>query len=818
MNSDELFVVTGLMLPSLEAAQAQYEANRPIGSPEFSVDVLPHLRACNVTRKWEDILREREIAELAARRALDPTLPLYGTLKFHVPEDQQHLMDECATHALESFDQYGQSIAAAQVFLTAAKLVALLHLVPVHHESNSADFLWAKLRVVYSGGGWRAWSGVAQVVAAQYPNCPWDPAEDEATWKAALVEAHSHCGWPVQLTHMRWPDVCRTVAGSDDHSPWHRVAALFHALKHIRYDAPAHTLVVLHTGTATRIELGEGVNTIEGHTLGRVLKALGGSAKSDNPLQAALTNIIGRINVQHFIQLAPLSSLTPDVLCGPWSTLRPDPNNDGFFQFGLALDGVWLARQGRVRPEYSSEQLISEYNWNIVDPLAYDMQRADFQRALPQTYEPQFPADYFISAFSNLVLNHFEADVLDAAATLFDTPIVANLLRPFVPELRNEFPLVVFLPQAATQAHSTNQGKTYAAEAYGRATVPGIEAKKIKEGDSAPDSRAAMDSIQRFGTAVLDEFYMPESKSHILCRDNIQSLCVGKPILAGMVYENSGSVRLAYSLTISAKAFSVNPDIINRSLFWFLDSLTEEARANAENLDAIVTGKLSLQMRLGAWAIIEQNDLINKLKQTPKASSPEWRFGCHRALATLLYGVRQKRLPEGEASPLTAAEAIDRALTQMRARHHEHTMEADDAGLLTMLAEGKNITLSLRAIFDGLGIADVQHIADWMLENGNDNYVGQSWAAPKQLLEGRHHIAGLTGRPLAALLPALTGKSLASSDRMVCQLLADEIRRMVPEGTAWVLPDHLGIGGWKLHRGNDRGGGMRLRLTKENPK
>jgi hypothetical protein len=810
-TTTELFAASGLMLTSMDAARAMYEENRPEDSPEFSEAVLPLLRACSRSKNWNDILRERELAALASKKALDPTMPVYGANKFVVTDDAQHIMDEACARALESYNSTGLEPGATAVFIRVAKLAALLSLVPVHHEPNSADFLWARLRVVFSGAGHAAWQPIVEAVAGQYPNCPWLPDENAETWADNLREAHSHTGWPVQLTHVRWRDACHTVATNDDASPWHRVMAMMHAVKHIRYDTASHTLVVLYQGTATRISLTPGTNTIENFILGRVMKALGSSTKSGDAINGALSAILARINVHHFLPLQSLSVLPPDILCGPWSTLTPDPANDEFFQFGMALDGVWLARDGIVRPERHSAQLISEYNWNIIDPTSYAMQRADFEHALPKTYEPQFPADYFIAAFPNLLLNHFEPNVLDAAATLFDTPVIANMLRPWIPELRHEFPLVAFLPSQATQTHSTNQGKTLAAETYGRVTVPGIEATKIKEGDSAPDSRAAMATIQRFGTAVLDEFYMPDSKSHILCRDNIQSLCVGKAILAGKVYENSGSVRLNHSLTISAKALQVAPDIINRSLFWFLDNLTEEARANSVALDAIVSGKLSLQMRLGAWAIVEKHGLADELKKAIKASSPGWRFGCHRALAIILYRVRQSMMPASEASPLCAEEAIDLALKQMRERHHQHTMDADDAGLLTMLAEGKDCTLSLRAVFDGLGIADVQHISDWMAEHGEETKAGR-WSNAKALLEGRLHIAGLTGRPLAALLPALTGKSLASSDRMVAQLMGDEIRRMIPPGTNWVLPEHLGMGGWQLQRGQDHGGMIRCRL------
>ncbi len=416
--------------------------------------------------------------------------------------------------------------------------------------------------------------------------------------------------------------------------------------------------------------------------------------------------------------------------------------------------------------------------------------------------------DLFFAAFPNIDLGQ-EID-RDAMHAVFDAPIVASLIRAETPGLAFEFPLIAFLPKFPSLDESTNSGKTLAALTYARILSPSIMSTSFgSDSSSAPDIRASADIIRRHGTAAIDEFSPPKAKNHIFSRDSLQTLCTGGSLQAGLVLENSGELSLQHSLVVSAKALDFGPDLANRSLPFYLDTLTDEHRANADMLEAIQSGQIALIARLQMLATVMKSGLTTALENTAKVSTAAGlRFGVHRAIARILYQLRTGREDDGQ---------IDAAIGIGKLRFSQHQHEADENGIFSSLDEGRHLKIRLSSFFAELATAEVEQMAAVLKLRADKTLTGMVMGSTSALIEARMTIASMAGRPYSELLPYITGSRMKCGNRQVTNALMREIKNAIGHGERYKLPGVLGIAGWVLHR-HDTGNQMLVALHRLDPK
>jgi len=690
------------------------------------------------------------------------------------------------------------------VWVRFCQLMPMSGLVYPTTNANAAPLVWAKARCFLAGAGYQAHATLAGILTQLYGICDLDPAEDETTWLKALDAAHTTCGWPAHLGRCEWRRfVHALLLTSDQEAPpaWVKALALLHVLKHTRTRPSG--LVVAHQGVSMFVA-SERASNVPGNWrsgLTALLKGLGCPTglppRMTHPLTAACRGVLTQVSVDKLLAQTPLADLPMCVLAGPWSELMPDPNhNTGFFQTGLRLAGVWLAQGGKVMPYTGSPADAVAYAWNVHDPGEHTHARDALTNMMPSTYPLSWPADALVQAFPNLELSW--ATDQDAAKVLLELPLFASQLRRTNGVMSNEYPLVAFLPDQPTFDGSTNQGKSKIAHAVVRAMAPAAPSVIAPDTGSAPDSRAVCEFITVHGTVALDEWSMPNQRSNPLNHQNLQTLCTGGAVAVGRVLENGGHLVLRHSLVASSKALDFPPDMVNRSLVWFLREFTQQELARPAVKRAVESGGLSLQLRLATLACCENHNLAAKLATAPYVAGL-LRFDGHMVLARLLYEARTGRQENGE---------IDRTLREMRSRFARHTQEADTSGVLSSLEQGSTTKVRLSNLFAGMAddllelvrvdLIGLQHTS----KNGPFNTVAQ-------LLETLRQRRGFT--TLQAMLPSVTGSRGRCTDRVVIQALGADIKAVLPAGATYQLPDTS----YQITRGPDQSGYLRLSLEKQ---
>ena len=324
---------------------------------------------------------------------------------------------------------------------------------------------------------------------------------------------------------------------------------------------------------------------------------------------------------------------------------------------------------------------------------------------------------------------------------------------------------------------------------------PGITLIRTPDTNSAPDLRAIADVIRHHGTAALDEWRQPRTETHYFAHDNFQSLVTGGEVTAGRAYENSGSIKLSHSVIISTKWCDLPDDMINRCLFWFLGSLSKQQRENAATLQAVRSGRIALLMRLGAWADIEDNDIVGLLEQEPKASGA-LRFEGIESLARVMCRLRGLDYNEYCAS-----------VGRMRRRFQQHVHMGVDAGMNKVVAT--NLTFGVADLF-AVGPERIDELAQFMKDPKRGG-----WGTTRTLLQSLLRIEGKSpDAPFSALVTVLGDEIKRKTNRQISQLVSKVLKARVRENEYRMLDDlRLAYQGWALVRGPDNSGSPQFRLT-----
>lgn len=701
-------------------------------------------------------------------------------------------------------------------FLT---LLPTLGLVGAHTE-DTAEFHWARVRCLLAGAGYPEHAAFCERLNLLYGDCPMQATETRDEWLALLGKAHGICGWPVVLGWMDYAAVagCLPLIDKDVYASaaqwataWLRVIALLHLLKHARHDARGH-VAITYRGQAVYVAYDPGTNLLSKmRRLNEVLLATLRVPSTDRrraeipPLGEAMRQVFAGLPASALLRRTPLALLPGTVLAGSWTRLVQCPENmkiDKFSCSGLRLQNCWIAMNGVVNEITGGDEEVIPYAWNMHDFSEDDVRALKhFREALPTEYKHTgFPSDILFEKFRNVEMNWSNPV---AFRSIIDGLICMGLLRADLPASRIEFPLTIIFPSEPTPDASTNQGKTTFAHCLARAITIDVPCTQASDVDSAPASRSLAAAIERYGSLCLDEYRPIKSKSHLLAHDSLQALCTGQSVNMGKVMSNESSlVYLRQGLVASCKCADFPPDIVNRSVFLWLNNMGDAQRADVETAHAIATGEVSLSVRLAAVACIERLELA---RSQPRASQV-CRFPVLFGLVCDLFRARTK------ASAEDTVAAVEQAFSEMRARYHDHFQFADDSGLLAMQEDAQAIRLRATTIFDGITGEEIHQLQQ--LIDARADASGR-WTAAA-LLKARGELAGLhpsTG--LARIAGVLTGNRYSSSDRAVSLALSRDLgKHLLRVGSRWMLPDLLGMNGWYVERVSDAvGATMRFRLV-----
>lgn len=701
-------------------------------------------------------------------------------------------------------------------YLGCARTLSLWSYIPSDHEAHHADFLWALLRCFFAGAGFPAWARLATEIRGQYPDCPFDPAETRAQWDEALVSAHRSCGCPVQVGWLPWRSVVQIWDDGGNCQDLHRGLVALHVFKHVRLTADATRMRILYRG-AVEIALSKassqafsGNQGITARTKLGMPAAPGKGEKDpmDTPLLAAWGTVAAKFSLADLPTLKPLRDLPGYYLHGEWSRLEPAPVPPGSWsQHGVRACAVKEAHGGVVRAVDQEPELLLNYEFRVAPATADTHARqAEFEAVCPATYPVVMPGAVLMSTFPHLDLS-WTTDHR-AFFALILSPLIASQLRPACPELAREFPMLAVFPMVPTAEGSTNQGKTALAETLGRAMLFDQCATRVPDSSSAPDSRTAAEPLRAKGTIILDEWVQPSGKAHVLCAENLQSLCVGRSVSVGRAMENAASVSLRHSITLSAKAVCLPPDLLSRVLPIYLGDLSEAQRADAELFRRISSGAIALDLLLAALSVIESARFQELWPGAARfATSRAYRFGWHRAIAVVMY------MCETGASAEDAQEAVDTEARNLSAQVTRHTTEAVDSGLWDDLVGSQYLTLPITALVQDLLPQDCEAIAAYCAEHGDKCASPGTAVTCATLLRGRAALMGLEGRPLRALLPHFLPGSGAFSDSQIQRAVCRDVRARIKPGEMRRLPGVTGDMGWCLERLGDSGGVPRVRIV-----
>lgn len=688
------------------------------------------------------------------------------------------------------------------------RLLPSFGIAPTAVDHKTEDFAWAKVVAVLSGAGHLHWPRLCAVMAQRYP-WPYEGDETEAEWAKLVLEATRMSKWPAQLSCLEWHslgclDPMKKIDMEAEHYTVHRVVAVYHILKHVWCAPDGDYVHAYYRGVAQRMQTRDMGTTLFTATQmrGDVLRALHADgdarAKAVPPHKMAARWVTETLTPKSLLRQLHVSALPPSVLSGPWTGLVPNPSAmRGWIQHGLSLSGAWIAQGGKIRENVADDEDIVGVGWDLADPFHPDKLRAkrEFQEVLPATYSPACPAEIFREAFPNMVTEGNDG----VASVLFDLPIYADLMRRYMAVLRQEYPLILFLPAKPTMDDSTDQGKSVATLAYARAMSPGIAISRVPDSTSAPDTRMVAEKFRTHGTIAVDEWHPPKSEQSPLAHDNLQSLITGGEVTLGRVFENTPiGLRLEHSIVASAKCVDFPPDMVNRTFFFFLDNLSEEARGNAMQLARLRNGLVSMEMRLGAWADIEQGDFVKRLAERPLHSGA-LRFEGISTLAKVLCEERGVEFSEVEA-----------AIRAMHIQALRHQQEADDTGLSRVM-RGKD---GLR-----LALSDILPADNDLMESIFSSIATMSggWATATELLDVLCIAHGLDKRNgYCKLLPVMTGISESYSNRHLVHKVSEAIRARLGVNQYLMHPDKIiAMNGWGILRRKDKSGQVRVRVSNE---
>lgn len=201
--------------------------------------------------------------------------------------------------------------------------------------------------------------------------------------------------------------------------------------------------------------------------------------------------------------------------------------------------------------------------------------------------------------------------------------------------LQSEFPIVYVLPTGYTMETTTGQGKTSLCRALGAIMVTGLEVNHFMPSPSAPAQRSMASPIEKYGTAIMDEFQLPLNPEHFMAKEGLQNMSTGGIAHPGRAQENAQGVRLRHALFVCGKFAPDVKDVRTRSMPLFLDLLNEKTKVKGDELEDLMSGAVGMLGRLCHLRWGSTVGLFDMLKALKLEHGP-CRFNGHQTVAYAL--------------------------------------------------------------------------------------------------------------------------------------------------------------------------------------
>jgi len=540
------------------------------------------------------------------------------------------------------------------------KLITLFVKDVGENDGLAAEFRFGATLCMLMGLG----SSAVRVIANQMPDEPdwqhWAHAEDGQITRDAL-EAHRITGYPIGLLRLEWWRVKHILMQEDftdaqgiPRHPWWVYALIaVHIIKHcrIRHSPSGPKIFCAYRGVSNLIpvdgeNLGMTLGSRNNQSVARVIcdtlsLPCSFGAKQDNWLEGAVGRVLALMIPTHIPEAREVYERM-DILVGPAVDIRTNKARKNEFRWvdpGLIVRN--LATIDLDSGAVNARGYLNDHNTIIYRWPEHTCKPADLENwrsTIPEHVTPMRFSHYVQSVVRNRnVLGQQEgADaVLDAVMSIdFARRELAGSTVGSV--IQNEYPLLFILPTGATLEETTNQGKTTLARVYGGAMVPGMQnsVQVANRTTSPPAMRGMSLPIEKYGTAIYDEFQMSTSPEHFLNAAGLQTLATGGATNVGKAMENAPGIRLAHPLVLISKVAAVPPDITNRMAATFLDVLSARSMLTDEEMHEIMSGKAGMTARLCHLLWMRKNNTVVRMCRLGLVSG-KWRFNGHLSVACL---------------------------------------------------------------------------------------------------------------------------------------------------------------------------------------
>lgn len=529
-------------------------------------------------------------------------------------------------------------------------------LVPMGDGEKNPDWAWGPALCTAAGLGLSGARKLMRYARDSDMLQHWSVCPDDELI-AAITECQMTSGYPLGLLRAEWRkiraaltfDEWLTDHGAPRYVGWLRAVILLHWFKHTRlvHQDGNVILVAAYRGSYIRRVLdADGLDTgwFDKQNVAAMADICSkldlpiSTAKSATFVDMTVRSVLADIRPSMTIRCRAVHTC-PEYLPGPSVSVVSVPADRYSFSWvdtGIGVCNVATLDMdtGRVdvnTPVTGPNSIALAWEQKLVTPEDLTNWRA----AIPKFVEPVRPSEFI----SKYIRNRNHLGHKEAADAIIDAIIVADMFRsslagtPIGMSLPNEFPPVFVLPMGATAEETTNQGKSMFGRIVGKVFVPGLDMITFSDLTSAPAQRAVADPIYRYGTALYDEFLLPTDGAHFLNKQGIQSLATGGRAGPGQAGENGPPPRLSHSMIFVTKLAAFPEDIYNRMAPIFMDKLTDETRAQADELDMITSGRASIELRLSCLMWVHRVKLLDYLRAQTLTSGETWRFNGHLSVA-----------------------------------------------------------------------------------------------------------------------------------------------------------------------------------------
>lgn len=524
-------------------------------------------------------------------------------------------------------------------------------------SSENPEFRWSRQLVTLLGLGFEFFREVASQMAA-YDDAwgGWLMASDEEL-KADAIKARDICGYPAALFRIGLPAaraVCGHVPNAETTQPsWLRQLIVLHMLKHVRYVPDWEGKKWLHVAYAGERAL----VPINPDGLAQSLSSMANmSALSAICRHLDLGDVppVGGTRFHEycrdvFDKMHPTSFVETVGLVKRDDVLASTGVNFGT-EFTLRSEFRWVDPGIEVRDVASVDltsgrvdknaRLVGADVLNISWPfkgLSMD-DKMDWLSSVPDKVEAKLPSEII----RQKILNVNTLGEPEGFWTMLDGLIITDLIRDQLVgceigrTLKKEFPLVFVFPIGHEMETTTNQGKTTLALLVANVLVPGLVPDQTMKTTSAPAQRTMSMNMAKNGTALFDEFTMPQAPEHMLSASSLQSWATGVGGGPGRAGENAESIKLRHPLFFTAKLCDFPPDIINRMFPCFMDAIDSTNSLSGQQLTELTSGAVAPFVRLSALMWIRENNIIERVRAIKTVTQGFGRFTGHTSIMSLL--------------------------------------------------------------------------------------------------------------------------------------------------------------------------------------